>query len=573
MFDRPTAEGWDKRGFFKGISQLAIQRLLLRKQNLHDTNPPTIPSKEDVKLDEPEDLNARTADGTYNDLTSPEMGRMGARFGRNIPLADAYPDTARLLEPNPREVSLKLMTRGEKVEPAEFLNVLAAAWIQFQTHGWFVHENDTDLDYEVPLDDSDEWKAKYGEMRIKRTAKDDSRPDGDTSGPPTYRNAVTHWWDASMIYGNNRQQVDSLRTGSYGKLKIGDDGLLPLDKNNVDIAGFNDNWWLGLSVFHTIFVKEHNYVCDELLRRNPTWDDRKLYNVARLIIAALMARIHTIEWTPAILPNEISKRGLSLGWFFITSGNHDHDDVPFTLTEEFVSVYRMHPLMLDFYNFYSHQNGKHVVVKDLFQVTGKRAREVMNEVGVRNVLYTFGIENPGSVVLHNYPKFLQELKKDAFVLPDGTVRPAETVDLAAIDILRDRERGVLRYNDFREKIGRSRVTSFADITPNEQWQKELEEVYGDVNNVDLMAGMMAEEFPIQFGFSDTAFRVFNLMAPRRLRSDRFFTDSYKPEVYTDWGIQHVEDTSMVDIIKRHYPELSPALEGVENAFAPWKKLA
>lgn len=106
------------------------------------------------------------------------------------------------------------------------------------------------------------------------------------------------------------------------KLKIGDDGLLPLDKNNIDIAGFNDNWWLGLSVFHTIFVKEHNYICDELLGRNPSWDDRKLYNVARLITSAMMAKIHTVEWTPAILPNDVTARGLGLGWWFITNQNH-----------------------------------------------------------------------------------------------------------------------------------------------------------------------------------------------------------------------------------------------------------
>jgi hypothetical protein len=30
---------------------------------------------------------------------------------------------------------------------------------------------------------------------------------------------------------------------------------------------------------------------------------------------------------------------------------------------------------------------------------------------------------------------------------------------------------------------------------------------------------------------------------------------------------------MKDMLLRHHPELVPALEGVENAFAPWRKLA
>ena len=35
--------------------------------------------------------------------------------------------------------------------------------------------------------------------------------------------------------------------------------------------------------------------------------------------------------------------------------------------------------------------------------------------------------------------------------------------------------------------------------------------------------------PTGFGFSDTAFRVFILMASRRLKSDRFFTTDWRTE--------------------------------------------
>jgi hypothetical protein len=233
----------------------------------------------------------------------------------------------------------------------------------------------------------------------------------------------------------------------------------------------------------------------------------------------------------------------------------------------------MHPLMLDFYNFYSVKTGKPIAKpKDLFEVSGKRARKAMDDVGFANALYSLGIESPGAVVLHNYPKFLQELQMDDEVQPDGSVKPGRTLDLAAVDILRDRERGVPRYNDFRESVGRTRVKTFAEITSNVKWQKELKEVYGDVNKVDLMTGVFAEDFPKEFGFSDTSFRLFNLMAPRRLRSDRFYTDSYTEDVYTDWGISHVEETTMVDVILRHYPELKKALKGIDNGFVPWNKV-
>ena len=63
------------------------------------------------------------------------------------------------------------------------------------------------------------------------------------------------------------------------------------------------------------------------------------------------------------------------------------------------------------------------------------------------------------------------------------------------------------------------------------------------------------------------------MASRRLRSDRFFTNDYSPEVYTPEGLAWVENSTMSDVLLRHHPELAPALEGVGNAFAPWRKLA
>ena len=56
-----------------------------------------------------------------------------------------------------------------------------------------------------------------------------------------------------------------------------------------------------------------------------------------------------------------------------------------------------------------------------------------------------------------------------------------------------------------------------------------------------MVGLYAEPLPQGFGFSDTAFRVFILMASRRLKSDRFFTRDYRPEVYTPAGLDWIDD--------------------------------
>ncbi len=66
-------------------------------------------------------------------------------------------------------------------------------------------------------------------------------------------------------------------------------------------------------------------------------------------------------------------------------------------------------------------------------------RERLNEMSMGDVLYSFGTSHPGAITLHNYPRFLQDFHR-----ADGT-----HIDLASIDVLRVRERGVPRYNEFR----------------------------------------------------------------------------------------------------------------------------
>jgi hypothetical protein len=144
------------------------------------------------------------------------------------------------------------------------------------------------------------------------------------------------------------------------------------------------------------------------------------------------------------------------------------------------------------------------------------------------------------------------------------------IDLAAVDIMRDRERGVARYNRFRTLLHMKPVRSFADITSNKDWAATMAELSGgDVNKLDPMVGLLTEDLPEAFGFSDTAFRIFILMASRRLKSDRFLTRDYNEKTYTRLGLDWVDNNGTASVLQRHYPELVPALHDVANPFAPW----
>ena len=127
---------WDLPRPAQGIKLYQI-REELREKNLHDTEEPPLETSATPPAGDAH--NVRTSDGTYNDLTCPRMGSAGMRFGRNVPLSEAFPDTANLMNPSPRRVSLELLTRTT-FQPATILNVIAAAWIQFMVHDWFVHK-------------------------------------------------------------------------------------------------------------------------------------------------------------------------------------------------------------------------------------------------------------------------------------------------------------------------------------------------------------------------------------------------------------------------------------------------
>ncbi len=141
-------------------------------------------------------------------------------------------------------------------------------------------------------------------MYVGRTQPDPTRQATGEETPVTFINEVTHWWDGSQLYGSDQVTQDRVRSGVDGKLRIAEDGRLPTDRKGIEETGFVRNWWVGLAMLHNLFALEHNAICDDLKRAHPDWDDHRLFNVARLVNAAVMAKIHSIEWTPAILPND-----------------------------------------------------------------------------------------------------------------------------------------------------------------------------------------------------------------------------------------------------------------------------
>jgi heme peroxidase/catalase len=576
---------WHELPVRLSLLNLLAFRDVLRRHNLIDTEVhgarPTarrVPPPPDET-----DRVQRTFDGRFNDLSEPTMGAVGATFGRSLK-PDRRPDLFH--EPNPITVSRELLLR-ESFQPARSLNLLAAAWIQFQVHDWAHHERhplgSNDVIVPLPAGMAEWSNTPQGPpepvMRIAGNVPAPGEPPDRTG--LLFKNKVSHWWDASEVYGADADTASKLRDGA--KLRL-EDGYLPVDLLGSEVTGFRESWWLGLSGMHTLFAREHNVLCDELRAHYRLWDDERVYQTARLIVSALIAKIHTVEWTPAILATKTLQIGMSSNWngppandwmtrlgiwlldahasVGIPSTHPDHHGVPFSLTEDFVTVYRMHPLLPDDYFFHDHQTGRLLGQRSFDDIQGEKADEQLRAIELPNLLYSFGISHPGAIKLHNYPQVLTRFERDG-----------ECIDLSVVDLVRDRRRGVPRYNDFREGLHMPRIKHWEELCDDPESVRRMRCLYRSVDEVDTMVGLFAETPPEGFGFSDTAFRVFILMASRRLQSDRFLTVDFRPEIYSPLGMDWIANNGMTSVLLHHCPELASVLPRDTNVFAPWRLVA
>ncbi len=567
----------------------------------------------------------------------------------------------------------------------------------------------------------------------------------------TTRNTVTAWWDASQLYGYDdisrrrvkRDPADPAklllvpigqRAGAgerYGYLPVFEAGD-PINPQWTDqeAAAFPDNWSIGMSFFHTVFAREHNRFVEAFRQRaaatpdadsglrNPATPNAviryrdvtadELFEVARLVVAAQIAKIHTTEWTTQLLYDEPLYLGMNANWHGLFRG-HDlveaalekiivnnfgkstdakkatqwysvfaagpgifglgshvyaddaifakydpkktdlwslsnpdhlnggvnHFGSPFNFPEEFVTVYRLHPLLPDLIEYREWNADPNLIRSKLPVVTTFRgkATQAMRERGLANWALSMGRQRLGLLTLQNHPHFLQSLSLPRLQSATGKI------DVVALDLIRDRERGVPRFNEFRRQYGLRHLTSFSDFvdrrlppgSPDRAEQERLvgllREVYGqhrcdaskiitvaqrnadgtpitdclghphgslvdNIEDLDTVVGWLAE-FPRPHGFaiSETQFQVFILNASRRLFSDRFFTSSFRPEFYTHLGVQWVSDNGpdgkvmeqgrpnghpeevspLKRVLLRTIPELAPELTPVVNVFDPWAR--
>jgi hypothetical protein len=469
-------------------------------------------------------------DGSGHNAAHPEWGKAGTNFLRVAPAdySDGKSAPAGTDRPSPREISNVLVAQGDvDIISDRELSAMIYAWGQFLDHDIDLTTTGGTEQIQIPIPEGDGTFEPGTTMNTMRSTFD-ALTGNSTSNPRQQVNSITAWVDGSQIYGSDAQTATSLRTLSGGKLKTSEGNLLPVGSNGFFQAGdvrANEN--PELTSLQTLFVREHNQLATRLAQQNPRWTDEQLYQGARAIVIGELQAITYNEWLPALLGQGALDRYRGY-----------NPNVNPGIANEFATAgFRL----------------GHSLLGNDIEFLDNNGNEIADEVGLQDAFF-----NPALVRQNNIDPILKYLASDPSSeldtkLVDGVrnfLSPAPGVsgfDLAALNIARGRDHGLADYNAVREAYGLRPVTRFSQITSDREVQAKLQDLYGDVNNIDLWVGALAEDHVRGASVGPTLRAIISDQFERLRDGDRFFYENH----FSGAQLKQIRNTTLSDVIKRN----------------------
>ena len=416
----------------------------------------------------PAGITYRSLDGSGNNLSNTGLNALGADFSRLGPARFSDGISALRTDlPNARTIS-NLVVAGNGATPnKEGLSGMMYAWGQFIDHDINLTLSDgvNPIDIAVPSGDP----VLSGSISMTRSVIDPLT--GVAGKPATTINNVTGWLDGSMVYGSDATTAASLRDAN-GYLLTSAGNNLPI-VNGAFVAGvFRVSENPSLTALQTLFLREHNRQVDKLKLAHPDWSGNQLYDQARAIVSAEIARITYNEFLPHLLgPNAIKAyQGYKPG-------------VDARLSEEFAgAAFRF----------------GHSIVSANLEKTDEQGNEIGTAVTLKEAFFQAPadfIANSGADGLLRHLSGDLSNALDVHIVDDlrnFLFGPAAGMDLAAINIQRGRDLGLGTLNETRRALGLKAYTSFEAISSDATTAAALKAAYGDVNKVELWIGGLAE---------------------------------------------------------------------------------
>jgi peroxidase len=491
-----------------------------------------------VVLTSPLGAEDRTFDGQGNNLAHPEWGSAGTNFARQAPAdyANGF-STPRLQgRPNPRSIGLAVLKQTASKPNARMLSGYVYAFGNLISHDLqhtsTVGSTET-IPFRIPVGD-DQFLPNQT-VPLTRSLFDPATGLGP-GNPRQQRNLATAFLDASVVYGSDDQTASILRGGPAipgAKLRtssdINGDGQNLLPRNAFGpsltapfVAGdnrVNDN--VPLTALQTVFMREHNRLVDELAGQHADWSADQLFQRARKIVGAQLQAITYNEFLPALMGSAAPAN----------IGGYDSQIDP-TVLNEFPAVF----LRIG-----------HSMLTNAF----KRTLNDGSPAPGGDVSLEDAFDNPSHLATSgDLDLFLKGLSFEHQEETDvGFVDGMRGGLLDAIDIQRARDHGIPDYNELRAAYGLPRVTSFGEITASAATQAALAGVYGNVDSIDPLVGVLAEDLLPGASVGPLTAAGYAVQFARLRQGDRFWYEwdaSFTPE-----EIETLRATRLADVIHRN----------------------
>ena len=483
----------------------------------------------------------RTFNGVHNNLNHPRLGSIFIELIRLAPPAYGPGNSlARENGPSPRSVSNVTCAQPWSEPEPRKLSDMTWQWGQFIDHDLDLTEFQAPHEFapiKVPVGDPIFDPASGGNAFIPFSRSLHSAGFRFQTAVRQQLNGITAWIDASNVYGSDKKTAATLRSFKDGRLRTSDGGvfgeLLPFnEKGSQFLAGdIRAGEQAGLTAMHTLFMREHNRIAEQIRTSNPALTDEEIYQRSRRKVYAILESITYNEWLPALLgqnnllpdydgyddsvnpdiSNEFSTCGFRFGHTMLTNQL-------LRLNEQNLEIPAGHLLLRD--AFFNPEVITSIGIEPYLRGLAKqRAQRIDMQVnsGVRNFLFSNQPDSPMGF------------------------------DLAALNIQRGRDHGLPDYNLLRVSYGLPAVDDFSEISSNQLFQAQLASMYDSVDEIDPWIGMLAEDHSPNSSLGPTAIAIIRDQFQRVRDGDRFWYE----RVFEGTELDEIRQTKLADVIRRN----------------------
>jgi len=488
-------------------------------------------------------------DGSNINMQYPLWGAANTTLKRSVP--SAYLDNISILSnslsSNPRFISNIMCDQPDELKSPDNRSLSDMNWVwgQFITHDIVFTPNisfdtsfgDLERIHVLSPNNDNFYNVNQTMMSIFRSIHDHNS--GLTiNNPREQLNTISAWLDGSVVYGSSLSRSNSLRTFENGKMNITNHStgdllpIAPLDsfeaENTLGQPFFsgdvrtNEN--LGSVALHVLFLREHNRLADQIYELNPSLNDEEIFQIARKINTAIIQSITYNEFLPSL--------GIIL---------EDYKGFDSSVNPQISHIFSIVAFRLG-----------HSQIGDSFILMNSTGHET-------SIPMEKGFKNPKIIQLTGVDSIIRGLvntnQQSVDVLYDDSIRnfmfgapQFGGIDLCVLDIVRARDHGIADYNTIRKELGLIPINNWADITSDSQIQQRFKLTYNNVNEIDAIIGVLAEEHLPNSALGETGSYIIKQQFESLRDGDPLF-------YLNDPDLKHIQDelsnTKLSDIILRN----------------------